>query len=1234
MRLFTKWLCAVMLLCVAGLAHGERRDLRFSTADYCAAHWDAATNTFSWGSGGWNAAWTFVDCGVSGDITAYTKFHIKVENWNNASAQTLRVVFKENNGTNPPSGPTTEETLVFGSDGVGEIDLTQLDWTCDRTKLQDLTIYGCDRDDPSVDASVVIVEGWLETGDSTPEEPEVKGDWLSLINNGDAEGTDLESFPLSKDGPNNQDTADDRPEIVEGGVDGGHCFKVVSDEGATQTWSTQFFIRFKTPLVAGQQIRLSMDVRADRPQQITTSAQGKPRAYHGGFPWKFDVTEEWTTQTTEYTVTAGDAKKNDGWSDKYGNTDEDGFLSIAFDLNNDMENANTFYFDNIVCDLFSPMTSVTFNGDVLQVVFPYETNIATLVSNSGRARLMFPTDCFTVKVDGQEAPLSSVEADADGSLYIFLDEEWAIEHDISEDAKVVVSFRNPADEAFRIVYTDGVMVGQPAEDFTNVEAEFSELIDVLPYSYGLAELVSSDPEEGSFNLPNSIREFHFVFDKPVECSLLKGYLGKEVLAVSPATGVSKEVTLSRTKAGNLETGAYTVEVTNVLAENRISDDFYASFKVKFNVGHVEVAPDATTEDLIALSVFDDCETSIPEGFLVNVNGREYTSENAPESSVAGMKKFDKGVDFKRAFFFRNGFIEYGSQPEYELNLTEGGTYRVSFNSAMWNSNGTYMKFEVVDPSGKSVVNQIIKNAPNATGSTDATMENTTASTFKFVAEQTGQYILRWTSVNKAGKMGFNEVLLAKVHAYSMPSAPGWEETNNLLQALAAAKETIDAATGGRYDGPAFDALYAAVQKYDAEAAGYTAPTVIAAAIADLTAKTSDLASHRWLCDRYDGLNGDAQEIVASNEGSKFEATDAYAVLKATAAKYDGRELTDDAELAAAIADLENIVALGKAMFTEGESRDGDAGIKVLVERIRLGAETLQTLGVDEEDELLVAADNAVTDDDDLADQIKNRIKQEIYGRLKDGDTSLIDVEYDEDGNPLSKGLDMTVFVKNPNFYALQVSEGFSEENIPGWWAPIGHPGLFVSWGDARNIEGLPEDCAFTTYWGTERMEQTIYDLPAGVYTVSFLGTDWANQAGNESNPHDVKGFVYDRTSETLVPEEDEEEDRDLHFDKTATIEYAGLWQMNRPHDLEEIEVTDGQLTVGIHFAGDSQYFFSQIKLYLTAPAAGFDYAEAYTGVKTISQTADRNVYYDLQGRRVAKPAKGLYIRNGRKVAVK
>ena len=65
------------------------------------------------------------------------------------------------------------------------------------------------------------------------------------------------------------------------------------------------------------------------------------------------------------------------------------------------------------------------------------------------------------------------------------------------------------------------------------------------------------------------------------------------------------------------------------------------------------------------------------------------------------------------------------------------------------------------------------------------------------------------------------------------------------------------------------------------------------------------------------------------------------------------------------------------------------------------------------------------------------------------------------------------------------------------------------------------------------------------------------------------------------------------------------------------------------------------KAYLRVPAGarqfiGFGDDNETTGIQTVanSQQSAANSYYDLQGRRVAQPTKGLYIVNGKKVIIK
>ena len=151
----------------------NKHGLTFKTEEYCAANWNESTSTFTWGSGGWNSEWVFMTAvGVSGDLSSWTKLHLHVSDWNNASAQQLRIVFKKNDGSNPPSGPTKE--FIVSPDASGNIDLSLegVDWgNCDITNIVDLTVYGCDRDNTSMDASVKVTEAYYVVGTGSSLSP-------------------------------------------------------------------------------------------------------------------------------------------------------------------------------------------------------------------------------------------------------------------------------------------------------------------------------------------------------------------------------------------------------------------------------------------------------------------------------------------------------------------------------------------------------------------------------------------------------------------------------------------------------------------------------------------------------------------------------------------------------------------------------------------------------------------------------------------------------------------------------------------------------------------------------------------------------------------------------------------------------------------------------------------------------------------------------------------------------
>lgn len=143
----------------------EAHYLTFKTSEYCAAEWNEQNSTFSWGPSypGWNnPAWNFMEAvNISGDLSGWTRLHLHVGDWNNASAHQLTVVFKTHDGSNPPSGPTKEFVVTPDEWGNIDINLEGIDWgNCDIYNIHDLTIYGCNRDNTSNDASVVVTDAY------------------------------------------------------------------------------------------------------------------------------------------------------------------------------------------------------------------------------------------------------------------------------------------------------------------------------------------------------------------------------------------------------------------------------------------------------------------------------------------------------------------------------------------------------------------------------------------------------------------------------------------------------------------------------------------------------------------------------------------------------------------------------------------------------------------------------------------------------------------------------------------------------------------------------------------------------------------------------------------------------------------------------------------------------------------------------------------------------------------
>ena len=1142
---------------------------------------------------------------------------------------------------------------------------------------------------------------------------------LSVINNGDAEGTDLSSFPVSHNGGIegvDKNTAEDVPEIVEGGVSG-KCLKVVSDADPVQTWGTQFFIKADEVMPKGSKWRLIMSIKADRDTKITTSAQAQPRAWKGGFINEFQVGTEW---------------KQYEWSGEIG---VDDFQSIAFDLNNgDERNADDngwlpgndgcgFYFDNIEFgyDLggSNPMSQISANVcdgvDAVQINLNGLTNMKDLVKATGKDRIIYPNETASVTWNGVNCEIASVEGRDDGNLYIFLiyDDKGGTSF-ATNDATIEVAFKNPAD-ATQILFTAGKWEGEPVPEFSKLQCVEDDGLEnymgdkeYFSYIWGAPVVDNAVPEEGSFNLPADTKQFVITFNQDVKLSSVQANLSGEKLTVSAEGDAefAKTITLTRTGTAPLA-GSKTLAITSAVGVQEDLAKLEEAIEIKYSFG--PVSSDEEPAVIYASNFTGEGDDANGAGWMTtadNQNGLQPANSGSGNRLQHGQTGYAADVLYLAQRSAAAGIALYGTEEGYKLELQGGTTYHLTLKSAQWDaypstgSNRTLraqiLTEEAVsfgEGGDGSILDEdgILAEEFKVVDGRVKEDKEFTAFDIAFTPATTGNYVIRLVAGNLDGNpAGFGDGnAIADVKIEYIPDVMGIVETKNLKEALQTAKDTYDeiatasAENNDRYAGEDLTALDNLIKEVEANMSSYSAPSIYVAKTDELKAAGKAANDHKSACDAYDTNIKAAVDIVADKAESKFNATKVYADLKAVTAKYHASKtrtnlgddedpiweeeyvfdvLKDKAALAEASAELTAAVNIGNSYFTEvslnSDIQQGNCGAAVLVERNRLGARTLLSLGVDESDPLIEAVNNSIDDNDDLAEKIKLNIKKNLYEQLANAENDVFGVD-DETGE--AKTLDLTAFIKNPNIYITDGTQDISEETVPGWIYPEGYskPGLFKKWNEQRNIAGLPEDCAFTTYFGAARMEQTIEDLPAGTYLVTLCGSDWSNRAGRtDGDPYDVAGFVYCKTSDTPAVGEEEEEDRDVNFAATRTIVYGGQYNMDHALNLgieevidEEtgfiktsddpdaevtgITVTDGKLTIGINFANDAQYFFQHARLTMIAPAAGFDYAAALVkvnediaqGIEAQATTAKvRGLeLYDLNGRRITTARKGLVI---------
>ena len=1188
------------------------------------------------------------------DLTGTTKMYFKGSVGFKFWVQFNRQAPEE--GGDAHGGAMVQQELTIGADGtaVYEIpaDMTYVHLNCIKTKGSG--VRGT--------LNAIEIEGTVKP---------VTG-ILSMINNGDAEGTDLSSFPVSWDGPNNGGTANDLAEIVDGGVDGSKCFKVVSHPNPTETWHTQFYVKSDEVLAKGTKWKLVMSVKADHETKITTSAQAAPRSWLGSMNInEFKVTEEWK----EYT-----------WEGEIG---VDGFQSIAFDLNNgDERNADDtgwtpgnggcgFFFDNIQfgVDLggSNPMSDVklAYGVDVICVNLNNNTNLVDLVKAKGMdvtmpdeagnmvrtKSLPFDDNCVTVTWNGKTCSIASIEGRLDGNLYIFIadmDGEGGTDFE-DENAEVKLAFTNPADADHHLTFSNGKWAGQAVPDFSGQVCEYDYSLgegQFYSYLYGAPEAAKVEPENGSFNLPADLKEFKITFNQRVEAATVVAKLEKEALTVSPAEGLAKEITLTRTGSSDLS-GVKTLTISEAVGEKGMSiSENGEPIIMKYSFGQTQIGGDDQPE-VIYQSDFASADNGGTEGAGWQVNADAGGLQ--PANSGAGCRLMHGQGAFLDDLLYvaqrgtpasQGGVALYGLLDDYKLALQAGKNYHLTFGACKHDRDNVALTVQVLPEAAVNTEDGTILDESQIIVSDrqEITPAKTSKEAVRFdlaipVVED-GNYVLRFVPSKSDGTLGGFDgcVCFADVKVEYIPDVMGLIEMKALAETLENAKATRENNSEERFNGAAYTTLDNTIKEYDGKV--MTAPSAYEKAQNELKAAIEAMSAHRKSCDEYDALPQQLFEVWVNNKDTKFNTTDLFAKVKPMLDKYCTIEVTtnedgvaveelksfvilkDDAELTAATAELSDLINITTKMFTDEKSRNVwghvTTGYAALHERLRRGVELLKSLDYPEDTYEIRSANAELGDNDEIAEAIVKRASAIILGDLVSGDSKLFAAQVDPDTEEeVVPSYDLSVFAKNPNIY------GPANSTVaPGWEDVTGNTFAWSSWDGAANHSAntpYPEDCLIHAGWHPGNggiTQQTIENLPAGIYTIKFQGSD-NNSPVSEGTVEFVKISSTPEVAEgeTLDPE----------------VNYAGYISAG-DGSIEGIEVLDGKLTVGFNFGTGSQAFLNDVEIWMTAPIAGHDYSAAYKEVidgidGTVAKPAKalRIELFDLNGRRVAKAQKGLTI---------
>lgn len=587
--------------------------------------------------------------------------------------------------------------------------------------------------------------------------------------------------------------------------------------------------------------------------------------------------------------------------------------------------------------------------------------------------------------------------------------------------------------------------------------------------FGAPALISASPENESFDLPLTTDTYRFLYENKVDCSKVKAKMvgptkTDTIHLVLQETGFKDSLTFKLPTSTNLVKGDYSIIVSDLMSDYNLPA--LANTVVTYSIGPSDGGNMVETLFTDGL----DAGGMVPKGWKITWGPTPTIREQNTTGLTSGprLMDFPNGGDYNAGFYLRDegsvGKLNYGSYDGSRLTLA-AGKYTASFHYSMWKGSALSIDFVVLNQAGSVVMEQKGLTTTHLLNESAASVPTGSKKcTYEFSVPVDGNYQLEWRTNN----VGWNGVVIGNV-SVAKSTSRATKYKSMIAAALLAANNARTAADSSLYDGTAKTKLIQAINTYSV--ATFTAPSAVQAAVDDLKASGDALLAHKANVSDYLASLATANSRISTYGSTKYNQTAPYLKLVQKTSIYGSVSYENDIQLKTAIDSLTLYSTLTLNWINKA--------IPALTYRINKAVILAEKVGV--ASNLIDPARNAMTDDNAIATDLNNAIKTSLTNALT---TGALKFGKSTDNPTFTDSLEMTSFIKNPNFYTAQTTTGISSTTFTGWSVASANTSTGVGPDVMASATDPIVDTDAKMYNSSmSKFEQAITGLPNGYYNI-------------------------------------------------------------------------------------------------------------------------------------------------------